>query len=173
MLSPEQFCEDVKTALLARLPQALADQTAEWAARDAAAGREILLPMPRAKDFWIGGAPVVIRYPTIEIAVSDLAFNNLALGDVDGDAHPKLHVRALFQEASSPENLYRTGCRWFGAIVAVIADPTVFTDVGIDETLGISAAWRFSPETNAKDEVQSGVLVTFNLNGPMSPFFAA
>jgi hypothetical protein len=172
VLSPEQFCEDVKTALLAGLPDALAEQTATWAARDAAAGRNIVLEVPREEDFWIGGAPTVIRYPTIEIATSDLAFTDFSLGNNDGDARPKLLVRALFQQARSPEELYRMGCRWFAALVSVVLVPEFITDVDVDVQRGVTASWRFNPETNTVDEIQSGVLVTFNLLGPMTPFFS-
>ena len=172
VLSPEQFCEDVKAALLANLPASLAAQTAAWEARDLAAGRTIELQVPREEDFWLGGAPVIIRYPTIEIAVSDLTFSGFSLDDTDGDAYPKLLIRALFQQAKSPEELYRMGCRWFAAIVDVVAVNDAISDVGIDKDRGIAAAWRFNPETGVKDEVQSGVLCTFNLLGPMSPFGA-
>lgn len=170
MLSPEEFCDDVKAAFQANLQAALDAQTAKWAAADAAAGRQIELAVPDDLDYYIGGVPTVIKYPTIEIAVPDLSFNALSIGNNDGDARPRLLVRALFQLAQDPEWLYRMGCRWFAAITSVVAQPGVLGPVDIDSERGLSGSWRFNPETNQADEVQSGVLCTYNLLGPLNTF---
>lgn len=172
MLSPEEFCDNVEIAMQAGIQAALDAQTAKWAARDAAAGRTIDLQAPRPEDYYIGGVPTVLRYPTIEIAVPDFRFDNLSLGNYDGDAHPRLLIRALFQLARDPEWLYRMGCRWFAAVTAVVAVPGALGPVDIDESAGFSGSWRFNPETNTQDEVQSGVLCTYNLLGPLNTFAA-
>lgn len=172
MLSPEEFCDNVKAAFVANLQAALDEQTAKWAAADAAANRQIVLEVPDDADYYIGGVPVVIKYPTIEIAVSDLTFTSLSLENNDGDARPRLLIRVLFQEAKSPELLYRIGCRWFAAVTSVVATPGILGPVDIDSDRGITGAWRFNPELNQADEVQSGVLCTYNLQGPLNTFDA-
>lgn len=170
MLSPEAFCDDVKAALLANLQAALDAQTARWAAADAAAGRTIELTIPDEADFYVGGVPVVIKYPTIEIAVPDLGFSALSIQNTDGDARPRLLIRVLFQLAQDPEWLYRMGCRWFAAVTSVVATPGALGPVDIDTDRGLNGAWRFNPETNEADQVQSGVLCTYNLLGPLGTF---
>lgn len=172
MLSPEEFCDNVKEVLLTNLQGALDAQTAKWAARDVAAGRTITLEIPDPVDFAIGGVPTVVKYPTIEIAVSDMAFTNLSLENYDGDSYPRLLIRALFQLPEDPEWLYRMGCRWFAAITTVVAQPGVLGPVDIDPHRGLSGAWRFNPELSQVDQVQSGVLCTYNLAGPLATFAA-
>jgi hypothetical protein len=57
MLSPEEFCDNVKLAFQQNLQAALDAQTAKWAAADAAAGRTIELTVPDDVDYYIGGVP--------------------------------------------------------------------------------------------------------------------
>lgn len=172
MLSPEEFCDNVKSAMQANLQAALDAQTARWAASDTAAGRTIELKVPDEQDYYIGGVPTVIKYPTIEIAVPDLHVTAFSLGNADGDARPRLVIRALFQLAESPESLYRMGCRWFAAVTTVVAEPGILGPVDIDVDRGLSGSWRFNPETDEADQIQSGVLCTYNLNGPIALFGA-
>lgn len=172
MLSPEEFCDNVKAAMQTHLQDALDAQTARWATADADAGRTIELKVPDEEDYYIGGVPTVIKYPTIEIAVPDLHVTALSLGNTEGDARPRLLIRALFQLADSPESLYRMGCRWFAAVTTVVAQPGILGPVDIDIDRGLSGAWRFNPETEETDQIQSGVLCTYNLNGPLTLFDA-
>jgi hypothetical protein len=170
MVSPEQFCDEVKQALIDGLPDALTAQTTAWAARDAAAGRDIPLAPPRAEEIYIGGAPgTALRFPAIEIAVSDLGFGNFSIQNFDGDASPKLIIRVMFEEARDQEWLYRAGCRWFAATLAVLAADDAMPELDIQD---VNAHWRYDPRTNEADKIRSGVLISFDLEGPLSPFVA-
>lgn len=121
-------------------------------------------------DYWAGGVGEVIRWPTVEVAVPDLIGDTFSIDQHESDVTPTIIVRAWL---SNPRvnMLYRQCCRYGAAIFNVLATPDAAThrgsgfgpEVTIRRYMG---RWRYNPETNTRDEVQSAAIMIFYLDAP-------
>lgn len=180
MLRGVQSVEDLTDAgiatMIAGLDAELTEMEATYAGnpiRDIGA-----LPRPRTEatefnptgDYWAGGVSEVIRYPTIEVAVPDLQGQDFSIDQHESDMTTTIVVRAWLQHARV-NILYRQCCRYGAAIFNVLAEPdaTEHRGSGFGPEVTIKrylARWRYNPETNTKDEVQSAAVLIFYLDAP-------
>lgn len=178
MESVEELTDAAIAALIAGLDAELAAQEQMYAGdpiRDIGA-----LPRPRTAatesnpnptgDYWPGGVGEVIRWPTIEVAVPDLQGDTFSIDQHESDVTPTIIVRAWL---SHPQVnvLYRQCCRYGAAMFNVLMEPDAATHRGSGFGPGVSVRrylgrWRYNPEQNQRDEVQSAALLIFYLDAP-------
>lgn len=157
--SLEDFVDFAINVLKANLPTALAAQVTKYADADAAAGRVVDLVAPRDEDFYAGGTGTLIRYPAVEVSIPDLRVTRFALGMVDADTDFTLVVMASNSDPRQ-EILYRQMNRYGAAVSDVLTQPGALGSAIVDQFRG---AWRFNPEQNVADEVQSGVALIYGM----------
>lgn len=175
-----QSVEDLTDAAIAAMSRGL---DAELSAMEALyAGDPIRdignLPRPRTEatdinptgDYWPGGVSEIIRYPTIEVAVPDLQGADFSIDQHESDITTTVVVRAWLQHVKV-NVLYRQCCRYGAAIFNVLCepDPDEHRGSGFGPEVSVrryQARWRYNPETNTKDEVQSAAVLIFYLDAP-------
>lgn len=179
MVSVEELTDRAIQALIAQLPAQLAAMETQYAAdpiKDIGA-----LPVPRSEnvpdldnktgDYWPGGVTgPITRWPTVEVAVPDLDGQDFSLDQHESDVTPTIIVRAWLSHVRA-DVLYRQCCRYGAAIynVLVTPDATEHRGSGFGAEVTVrrySARWRFNPEQNTRDEIESAVVLIFYLDAP-------
>lgn len=176
--STEELTDNAIAALIAGLGAELDAMEALYAGNPI---RDIgPLPRPRTAatsgnpnptgDFWPGGVGEVIRWPTVEVAVPDLQGDTFSIDQHESDVTPTIIVRAWLQHPKV-NVLYRQCCRYGAAVYNVLTrpDPVEHRGSGFGPNVVVRrylARWRYNPETNQRDEVQSAAIVIFYLDAP-------
>lgn len=177
MLSVEDLTDNAIAALIGGLDAELTAIEARYAGGIADIG---VLPRPATTprstnqnptgDYWAGGVTKVTRWPTIEVAVPDLQGDTFSIDQHESDATPTVVVRAWLQHARV-NILYRQCCRYGAAMYNVLCavDPTEHRGSGFGAEVEVRrylARWRYNPEVDQHDEVQSAVVLIFYLDAP-------
>lgn len=176
-LSAEDFEQHVSDTLLTTLQASLTVTAASYLAKDQAQGLAdedgtswVELAMPpdgyAPEGGWApGGVDARIVWPTVEIAVPDLAFENFSVGQQDADAAFTLVLMCWLKDARFPV-LERASKRYAAAVFDCLKQPGALGDCWIERA---RFAWRTDPEQRDNyDRIEAGALIVLTLQSGMS-----
>lgn len=165
--STEDLVDSAIDFLGGNLAAALDVIYAARADKDAAAGRSIEYEAPRpglaevGGDYYAGGVSTILRYPCVEVALPDLRMTNFDIAHFEADVTENLIV-CLWEKSANMVTLYRKLTRLAAAAYDVLASEQARAALGAD-LQDVRAAWRWNPEANERDEIESGALLVLGM----------
>lgn len=177
--STEDFERDIIKALQLFLPAALAVTAAKYLTQDRQDGLadpdgtswvELVAPARTEGgpggmgDYYPGGVDMPTAWPSIEVAVPDLAVTNFSLGQQDADTETSL-VLMIWQKDGRFPVLNRAMKRYAATVFSVLQSPSVLGSEAIREA---RFAWRTNPENpDDNDRITAGSLIFLTLDGSL------
>ena len=153
MFDAEQTTDSAIATLKAALPAKVAAINA--------AKNDFVLPVPDDASYSLGSSEV-LRYPWVEVAVTNSDVSGLSLGQGAGDQTSQVIVAVRYQSPFG-EQLDRALRRYASAVAEALMAPDAFG--GHDTVAAIRFAYGTNPEVDDKMMLNGVAVVGFSVEG--------